>query len=77
MQKRLRSVKKKNFKKFAKCKNTKIIFLNNNKTKQNKSFRTLRLGVKGSGSLMLRGKALSMRFLIWMQFGGITSQNEK
>ena len=37
---------------------------------------TLRLGVKGSGSLMLRGKALSMRFLIWMQFGGMTSQNE-
>ena len=37
---------------------------------------TLRLGVKGSGSLMLRGKALRMRFLIWMQLGGMTSQNE-
>ena len=37
---------------------------------------TLRLGVKGSGSLMLRGKALRMRFLIWMQLGGITSQKE-
>ena len=38
---------------------------------------TLRLGVKGSGSLMLRGNADSMRFLIWIQFGGMTSQNEK
>ena len=38
---------------------------------------TLRFGVKGSGSLMLRGKALRMRFRIWMQFGGMTSQNEK
>ena len=37
---------------------------------------TLRLGVNGSGSLMLRGKALRMRFLIWMQLGGMTSQNE-
>ena len=42
-----------------------------------KRVRTLRFGVKGSGSLMLRGKALSMRFLIWMQLGGITSQKEK
>ena len=36
--------------------------------------RTLRLGVKGSGSLMFLGKADRMRFLIWMQFGGMTSQ---
>ena len=35
---------------------------------------TLRLGVKGSGSLMLRGKADRMRFLIWIQLGGMTSQ---
>ena len=36
---------------------------------------TLRLGVKGSGSLMFRGKAERIRFLIWIQLGGITSQN--
>ena len=36
---------------------------------------TLRLGVKGSGSLMFLGKAERMRFLIWMQLGGMTSQN--
>lgn len=35
---------------------------------------TFRLGVKGSGSLMLRGKALRIRFLSWMQLGGMTSQ---
>lgn len=35
---------------------------------------TLRLGVNGSGSLMLRGKALRMRLRSWMQLGGITSQ---
>lgn len=35
---------------------------------------TFKLGVKGSGSLMLRGKALRIRFLSWMQLGGITSQ---
>lgn len=38
---------------------------------------TLRLGVKGSGSLMLRGKALRMRFRIWMQLVGMTSQKLK
>ena len=38
------------------------------------SMSTFRLGVKGSGSRMLRGKAERMRFLIWMQLGGITSQ---
>lgn len=31
---------------------------------------TFRLGVKGSGKRMLRGKALSMRLRIWMQLGG-------
>ena len=35
---------------------------------------TLRFGVKGSGSLIFLGKAERMRFLIWMQLGGITSQ---
>lgn len=39
--------------------------------------RTLRFGVKGSGSLMFRGKALSIRFRIWMQLGGMTSQKLK
>lgn len=38
---------------------------------------TFKLGVKGSGSLMLRGKALRIRFLIWMQLGGMTSQKLK
>ena len=38
---------------------------------------TLRFGVKGSGSLMFRGKALRMRFRIWMQLGGMTSQKLK
>ena len=38
---------------------------------------TLRLGVNGSGSLMFLGKALSIRFLIWMQLAGITSQSWK
>ena len=31
---------------------------------------TFRLGVKGSGRRMFLGKALRMRFLIWMQLGG-------
>lgn len=35
---------------------------------------TFRLGVNGSGSLMLRGKALRMRLRSWMQLGGMTSQ---
>ena len=39
--------------------------------------RTLRFGVKGSGSLMFRGKALRIRFRIWMQLGGMTSQKLK
>lgn len=41
------------------------------------SHNTFRFGVKGSGSLMFRGKALRMRFLIWMQLGGMTSQKLK
>lgn len=35
---------------------------------------TFRLGVNGSGSLMLRGKALRIRLRSWMQLGGMTSQ---
>ena len=38
---------------------------------------TLRLGVNGSGSRMFLGKALKIKFLIWIQFGGITSQKLK
>ena len=37
----------------------------------------MRLGVNGSGRRMLRGKALSTRLRIWMQFGGMTSQRLK
>ena len=32
------------------------------------------LQVKGSRSLMFLGKAEMIKFLIWMQFGGMTSQ---
>ena len=39
------------------------------------SMSTLRLGVNGSGRRMLRGNALSIKLRIWMQFGGMTSQN--
>ena len=39
------------------------------------SMSTFRLGVNGSGSRMFRGNALRIRFRIWIQFGGITSQN--
>jgi len=38
------------------------------------SISTFRLGVNGSGSLMLRGNALSTRLRTWMQLGGMTSQ---
>lgn len=41
------------------------------------SFLTFKFGVKGSGNLMFLGNALRMRFLIWMQFGGMTSQKLK
>ena len=36
---------------------------------------TLRLGVKGSGSLMFLGNALRMRLRIWMQVVGMASQS--
>ena len=35
---------------------------------------TFRLGVKGSGRRMLRGKALRIRLRIWMQLGGTALQ---
>lgn len=38
---------------------------------------TFKLGVEGSGSLILRGNALRMTFRIWMQLEGITSQKLK
>lgn len=38
---------------------------------------TFKLGVDGSGSLILRGKALRMILRICMQLGGITSQKVK
>ena len=38
---------------------------------------TLRLGVKGSGRRMLRGKADRMRLRIWMQLGGMTLHSWK
>ena len=38
---------------------------------------TLRLGVKGSGRRMLRGKADRMRLRIWMQEGGIMLHSSK
>ena len=37
----------------------------------------MRFGVNGSGSRMFRGNALSTRFRIWMQLGGMTSQRLK
>jgi hypothetical protein len=40
-------------------------------------YRTFKFGVKGSGSLIDRGKAESMRFLSWTQVEGMTSQNDK
>ena len=38
---------------------------------------TLRLGVKGSGRRMLRGKADRMRLRIWMHEGGTTLHSSK
>jgi hypothetical protein len=35
---------------------------------------TFRLGVNGSGSFIFLGKALKIKFLNWIQSGGITSQ---
>ena len=42
-----------------------------------KMINTFKLGVEGSGSLILRGNALRMTFRIWMQLEGITSQKLK
>ena len=36
-----------------------------------------RLGVKGSGSVMALGYAERMRLRSWMQFSGMTLQNER
>ena len=49
------------------------------RTRKDKSMssQTFKLGVDGSGSLMLRGKALRMTLRIWMQLKGITSQKLK
>lgn len=45
--------------------------------KKNRGQQTFKFGVEGSGSLMLRGKALRIIFRICMQLGGMTSQKLK